>query len=220
MALDKISQTIQEFRQDVLGRGGPQIASMYEVTLAHNLQEPVVCYPLNVIVPGRQFVYYDHDLWGPNRKVPYKRGYTQCHMSFIVYQDWAERTYIETWMNSIIRNDNSTGSSFSATEVRSGAPIIASETQAASAYARSIAGGGAISKDAIFGFNYQDYIDYSNGIGSVLIKCLNSQTKEMNAAIYLKEAFPAAISQMSIAADGSAYPTFNVTFQFNDYHYI
>lgn len=219
MALDRISQTVQQFREDVLGRGGPQISAMYEVTLAHVLQEPIVCYPLNVIMPGRQFVYYDHDLWGPNRKIPYKRGYTQCHMSFIVYQDWAERTYIETWMNSIINNTNSPGANFNANEVVAGAPIVANEIQASTAFQNSLQNG-SFSNDAVFGFNYQDYIDYAGGIGSILIKCLNSQTKEMNAGFYLKEAFPAAISQMSMASDGTGYPTFNVTFQFNDYHYL
>lgn len=220
MALDKVSRTIQEFRQDVLQRGGPQISSMYVVTLAHIIQEPIVCYPLSVIVPGRQFNYYDHDLWGPNRKIPYKRGYTQCHMSFIVYQDWAERTYIETWMNTIVNNANLPGVNFNTTDVRSGAPIVATQTQAAQAYNNSLSSGGPLSRDANFGFNYQDYVDYQNGFGTILIQCLNSQTKAVNATILLKEAFPAAISQMSMGSDGTGYPTFNVTFQFNDYHYI
>jgi hypothetical protein len=224
MALDKISQTVQQFRQDVLGRGGPQISSMYEVTLAHIAQEPIVCYPLNVILPGRQFVYYEHDLWGPVRKIPYKRGYTQCHMSFVVYQDWAERTYIESWMNSIILNDNVPGVNFDANSVTARPQTFVAdavrEQEAQDAFNNALATGGPASSDANFGFNYQDYIDYTNGFGTVLINCLNSQTKEPNVTIMLKEAFPAAISQMSMASDGTSYPTFNVTFQFNDYHYL
>lgn len=220
MALDKISQTVQQFRQDVLSRGGPQISSMYEVTLAHIAQEPIVCYPLSVIIPGRQFVYYDHDLWGPNRKVPYKRGYTQCHMSFVVYQDWAERAYIETWMNTIINNSNIPGVNFDANSVTTSAATRNFTGNPAQFFSDALATGGPIQSDANFGFNYQDYIDYVNGYGTVLIKCLNSQTKESNVTFMLKEAFPAAISQMSMGSDGTSYPTFNVTFQFNDYHYL
>lgn len=103
-----ISKTITEFRQDVLKRGGPQIPGMYEVYL----QSPnglLVCYPKDIVLPGRQFQYYEHDMWGPVRKVPYKRGYTQCHMKFYVYQDWAERTFIEKWMDTVIKNNNTSG---------------------------------------------------------------------------------------------------------------
>lgn len=220
MALDKVSQTIQQFREDVLGRGGPQISSMYEVILSHNAQSPIVCYPLSIVVPGRQFVYYEHDLWGPSRKVPYKRGYTQCHMSFIVYQDWAERSYIENWMNSIIVNTESDGLPVSS--ALTSPENIEGKTQIEQlrGLANQLSSGGPLAKDATFSENYQDYIDYVSGTGSILISFLNSQTKNANRVVLLNEAFPAAISQMSMASDGSAYPTFNVTFQFNDYHYL
>lgn len=220
MALDKVSQTIQQFREDVLGRGGPQISSMYEVLLSHFSQSPIVCYPLSIVIPGRQFIYYEHDLWGPSRKVPYKRGYTQCHMSFIVYQDWAERTYIENWMNSIIVNKQAQG--LPTSSALSTAQTIEGETeqQRFDSLASTIANGGVLSEDASFSESYQDYINYASGTGYILINFLNSQTKSPNRSILLKEAFPAAISQMSMASDGSAYPTFNVTFQFNDYLYL
>jgi hypothetical protein len=220
MALDKVSQTIQQFREDVLGRGGPQISSMYEVILSHNAQSPIVCYPLSIVVPGRQFIYYEHDLWGPSRKVPYKRGYTQCHMSFIVYQDWAERSYIENWMNAIIVNKEVDGLPVSSALTFSQNIEGQNATEKLAALANTLSGGGPLSADATFSEEYQDYIDYVSGTGSIIISFLNSSTKTPNRAVLLKEAFPAAISQMSMASDGSAYPTFNVTFQFNDYHYL
>ncbi len=220
MALDKVNRTIQQFREDVLNRGGPQIASMYQVTLAHTLQSPIVCYPVSVVVPGRQFVFFEHDLWGPNRRVPYKRSYTQCHMTFIIYQDWAERTYIENWMNSIIKNSTSSGVSISSGNLSN--PSTVAEANLSTALNNSLSSGGPLSADAQFPGNYEDYVDYFNGLGTVEINFLNSSTKNPespNRRITLKEAFPAQLNQFAMAADGTSYPMFNVTFQFNNYLY-
>lgn len=190
MALtNKISQTITEFRGEVLARRGPQIAGMYEVILSQGVAPPITTYPLNVVLPGRMFTFYDHDIWGPIRKVPYKRGYTQCHMSFIIYQDWEERNYIESWMNSVLVNFGSGSAS----------PTVQNVSE---------------------GFN--DYINYEEvgRKGTINIKCISTQDKsKYNKEIVLQEAYPAAISQTSLASDGSGYATFTTTFQFNNYVY-
>ena len=236
MAIGNISKTVQEFRENALKRGGPQIASFYEVSFS-SPAGTITCYPLNVIVPGRQYVYYEHDLWGPSRKIPYKRGYTQCHMSFVVYQDWAERNYIEKWMNTTIKHQNVSGIGFSANQSNSQNFIDnPTDLQSISNWWNQVTNNtdsigvdiGDVSNlfggkgDAAFSLGkYEDYINYASGAGRVVIKCLNSQDKtKTNLEITLKEAFPAAISQMSIASDGSGYPTFNATFQFNDYVYV
>lgn len=244
MAIGNISKTVQEFRENALKRGGPQIASFYEVVFS-SPAGTITCYPLNIIIPGRQYVYYEHDLWGPSRKIPYKRGYTQCHMSFMIYQDWAERSYIETWMNTIIKHQNVSGVGFSPSESNSqnfvdnptdvGSVTEWSARVAAAAATDSATLGGIIAEavgdvrnlfggkgDAAFNLSdYEDYVNYASGIGRVVIRCINSQDKSKNnLEITLKEAYPAAISQMSIASDGSGYPTFNATFQFNDYVYL
>jgi len=250
MAIGNISKTVQEFRENALKRGGPQIASFYEVVFS-SPAGTITCYPLNIIIPGRQYVYYEHDLWGPSRKIPYKRGYTQCHMSFMIYQDWAERSYIETWMNTIIKHQNVSGVGFSPSESNS-QNFIDNPTELGSIKKwldnfnntntdTTITGGadervgGALAAvlgdvrnlfggkgDAAFNLSdYEDYVNYASGIGRVVIRCINSQDKSKNnLEITLKEAYPAAISQMSIASDGSGYPTFNATFQFKDYVYL
>lgn len=221
--MPNVSSTIQQFRQDVLARGGPQISGMYEVGLNAPGVGYITCYPLSIVIPGRQFVYYEHDLWGPNRKIPYKRGYTQCHMSFVVYQDWAERVYIEKWMNSIIKHTNSSGiksndqkSAFDQTD-----PSNSKDSTAIlDSISENFVNGALYGKENYQTGSYDDYIQYSENTGEVNIYCLNSKSKNnSNAMIFLKEAFPAAISQMSVGSDGSSYPTFNVTFQFNDYYF-
>lgn len=215
----KISNTIKQFRQDVLERGGPQIASMYKVELLHH-DDVMTCYPLSVVIPGRQFVYYEHDLWGTVRKVPYKRGYTQCHMQFIAYQDWAERSFIEKWMNTIVRHKNATGVADNIQNATN--PTIDGDEINAVEVLENMFINGALLGDAQFNLSqYDDFIDYAMGFGQLNIHCLNSQDKsKSNLIISLKEVFPAAISQMSIASDGTSYPTYNVTFQFNDYIYL
>ena len=98
--------------------------------------------------------------------------------------------------------------------------LMPDEISANQSLSNAIDTGGPIGSNAYFG-QYEDFIDYLSGYGTITIEFLNSQNKERtNRAILLKEAFPAAISQMSIAADGTAYPTFNVTFKFNTYLYL
>lgn len=104
MATPRLSTSIQQFRQDVLARGGPQIASRYKVDFYIG-GASLTTYPFSVIIPGRSMVFYEHDIWGPTRKIPVKRTYTQCQISFIVYQDWTERRFIENWMNYLVKND-------------------------------------------------------------------------------------------------------------------
>lgn len=191
MALpSKVSTTIQEFRQDVLTRGGPQISGMYEVLFNAPYSDPIITYPLSVILPGRMFTFYDHDIWGPSRKVPYKRGYTQCHMSFIVYQDWEERTYMEKWMNTVLLHRPSNRAITASPNLPGGATT------------------------------YTDFVNYLNGSGTINIQCLNTNKVKINKNIVLYESYPAAISQTTLASDGSGYPTYTVTFQFNNYEYI
>ena len=179
-----VATTVNEFRQLVVSRKGPQIAGKYEVTLSTGYGDTVTVYPLNVVVPGRTFKFYEHDIWGPNRKVPIKRVYSDCSMTFLIYQDWNERSFLEKWMNSVINNfDNST----------------VATTEAIS--------------------EYNDYLNY-NSVGTIQIKFLKSDSDtDMNTAITLKEAYPSSLSQITIGSDGSSYPTFNVTFEYNNYYY-
>lgn len=175
-----VSNTIQEFRENVLKKGGPQISAFYEVTLTSGDSRSISCYPASIVFPGRMFTFYDHDIWGPVRKIPYKRGYTQCHMTFIVYQDWAERTFLERWMNLIVVTPEYT--------INPPQPNT-------------------------------DWVNYIGAIGQINIKTLKSDKSTHTKEIVLKEAFPAAISQMTFSSDGSGYATFTSTFQFNSYDY-
>lgn len=179
-----VATTINEFRQLVVSRKGPQIAGKYEVTLSTGYGDTVTAYPLNVVVPGRTFKFYEHDIWGPNRKVPIKRVYSDCSMTFLIYQDWNERSFLEKWMNSVVNNfDNTT----------------VATTQAIS--------------------EYNDYLNY-NSVGTIQIKFLKSDSQlDMNTVVTLKEAYPSSLSQITIGSDGSSYPTFNVTFEYNSYYY-
>ena len=224
-----VSNTVTQFRTDVIAKGGPQISSKYQVSLYSSLGE-IRCYPQSVIIPGRLFSFYDQDLWGPTRKIPLKRAYTQCNMTFIVYQDWAERKYLENWMNKII--------------VNSGSPRLnsgAAENSAATSIDATI---GSLLPDAVLGplglgvqfnpqqaktFNasetsaivtgkFNDSIQYDEGYGQVAITPISSHFNMLPTTIfYLREAYPASISPLTMASDGTGYPSFTVGFQFKEY---
>ena len=215
-----VSNTVTQFRDDVIAKGGPQISSKYRVILFNSDLGEIRCYPQSVIIPGRLFSFYDQDLWGPTRKIPLKRAYTQCNMTFIVYQDWAERKYLENWMNKIIVNSGSP-------RLNSGA--AAGETTAQTSTAESIGSlteftpeqitkFNASSTSAIFTGKFNDSIQYDKGYGQVIITPISSNLNILpTTAFHLREAYPASISPLTMASDGTGYPSFTVGFQFKEY---
>ena len=206
-----VSNTVTQFRTDVIAKGGPQISSKYQVSLYSSLGE-IRCYPQSVIIPGRLFSFYDQDLWGPTRKIPLKRAYTQCNMTFIVYQDWAERKYLENWMNKII--------------VNSGSPRLnsgAAENSAATSIDATI---GSLLPDAVLGplglgvqFNPQQAKTFNASETSAIVTGKFNDSIHMlpTTIFYLREAYPASISPLTMASDGTGYPSFTVGFQFKEY---
>ena len=210
--LNGISQTITQFRDDVIKRGGPQLGGFYDVTLYHWAQGPIKCYPAAVVVPGRQFVFYEHDLWGPNRRVPYKRSYGQCFMTFLVYQDFKERLYLENWMDSIIKNKSTSPTSSTAT--------LGQQQEIDTLEGLESARGNVFTDTTFSNFgNTKDYIDYYSGLGFISINFLNSETKLINRSLGLYEAYPAQMQQIGLGSADTGPATFTVTFQFNNYQF-
>ena len=224
-----VSNTVTQFRTDVLAKGGPQISSKYRVTLYHTDLGEIRCYPQSVIIPGRLFSFYDQDLWGPTRKIPLKRAYTQCNMTFIVYQDWAERKYLENWMNRIIVNSGSPELNSGAAEnsaatltdefVGSLVPFgFSGLTPTAIQLTRpQIETFNASSTSAIVTGNFNDSIQYSKGYGYISITPISSNSNYPTTIFRLFEAYPASISPLTMASDGTGYPSFTVGFQFKEY---
>ena len=209
---NNITKTITEFREEISSRG-LQRPSLYEVIFNQTGRgNPIACYPLSVILPGRQFTYYNHDIWGPTRKIPYKRGYTQCNISFIIHDDWSERAYLESWANSVIRNAGGPSNIGEITKLTEGKmePTVEEVTRSIEETSTSA--------NPSTGSSYNDYSNYFGGLGTVKIRCLNSKDRTIvNREITLREAYPAVISPVTLAADGTGYATFNCTFQFRDY---
>lgn len=199
-----ISNTVKEFREGVLAKGGPQIASFYKMLLSVG-DESLVCYPQSVVLPGRSFSFFEHDIWGPVRRVPYKRLYTVCNVTFIIYQDWSERLFLENWMNKVVvTNPNRS-------------IIAADDTQSTPGIVTNPFGGfGGGYPNANFG-SYDEWINYSS-VGTVTIDFLNAQDRNVkNLSIDMYEAFPSTISQVSMGSDATGYPSFTVGFQFRSY---
>lgn len=214
-----VSNTVTQFRTDVIAKGGPQISSKYQVSLYSSLGE-IRCYPQSVIIPGRLFSFYDQDLWGPTRKIPLKRAYTQCNMTFIVYQDWAERKYLENWMNKIIVNSdsprlNSGAAAGETPEQTSTAESIGSLTEFTPGQITKF---NALATSAIVTGKFNDSIQYYEGYGQVFITPISSNFNMLSTTVFhLREAYPASISPLTMASDGTGYPSFTVGFQFKEY---
>lgn len=198
-----ISNTVKEFREAVLQKGGPQIASFYKMLLTVG-DSTLVCYPQSVVLPGRSFSFFEHDIWGPVRRVPYKRLYTVCNVTFIIYQDWSERVFLENWMNKIVVSNPYKS-------------ITPRDTEGSTPPTLSLPNSSGY-PDASFGNGvFDEWIDYSSA-GTVTIDFLNAQDKtKTNLSIEMYEAFPSTISQVSMGSDATGYPSFTVGFQFRSY---
>lgn len=227
-----VSNAVTQFRQDVIKKGGPQIASKYRVRLFRSTgSDPFLeCYPLSVVLPGRIFSLYEHDIWGPVRKIPYKRGYTQCNMTFLIYQDWRERRFMEGWMNNIVKNIDNTPSSSSSlpdygvNDIRGTAglspqQITDAENSQNDEQANALFKLGS-SVNSQTSNVYKDYVNYINGTGRILIETLSAESQSRSnrtCSLVLKEAYPATLSPTTFASDGTGFASFTVGFQFNDY---
>jgi len=102
---DFISSSISEFRNKILNRGGIQLASRYMVEF-YTPYGNFVTYPTELNIPQRALKTFDVgqplSLWGTSRKIPVQQEYDECTMSFVVYEDWQEKTFFDQWMNNII----------------------------------------------------------------------------------------------------------------------
>jgi len=185
------------------------------------------CYPISVVLPGRIFSLYEHDIWGPVRKIPYKRGYTQCNMTFLIYQDWRERKFIERWMNEVVKNIDTTSSSSSSLpnyNNSNSSPVFPSIASGVLAQVSE----SVETQNSLFRLGsstnsqtsniYKDYVNYLSGKGLIEIETLQSNTNSSTTCnIKLYEAYPATLSPTTFAADGTGFASFTVGFQFNDY---
>jgi hypothetical protein len=102
-------------RASIVRRGGPQLANRYIVEFVtpndlNSSGESFVTYPSEVNLPQRALATYTagqpESLWGTKRKVPVMHEYDEVTMSFVIYEDFAERSFFEKWMDYIINKGN------------------------------------------------------------------------------------------------------------------
>lgn len=102
---DFISGSISEFRNNVVSRGGVQFANRYIVDFITPFGS-FTTYPSEVNVPQRALVTYEtgqpRSLWGTKRKIPIQHEFDEITMSFVLYQDFAEKNFFDSWMDKIV----------------------------------------------------------------------------------------------------------------------
>ena len=220
-----IHNTVSDFRDGVVAQGGLQFTSLYRMKILNkgtNIQE---IYPTSLVLPGRSFSFYEHDIWGPVRRIPYKRTYTQFNATFIVFQNWKERHDFESWMDDMIpptfnRNvkiqyNESTPEAFPNIDL-----TLTPEEIFAAARDAVVAGAQARPTNADFDEAYREYIDYAKTT-TIDIDFLNTADRtKVNATMKLSEAYPASISQMAMGSDATGYSTYTIGFQFREYTVI
>ena len=170
-------------------------------------------YPTSLVLPGRSFSFFEHDMWGPTRRVPYKRVYTQFNASFIIFQDWKEKNEFEAWMDLMIPPSNGGVASVDTSGFRPPTEVETVIDYLSSIESPTLGTSG----NSTFNESYGDTINYDN-TGTITIEFLNAKNKtKVNSKMVLLEAFPSTISQVAMGADATGYPTYTVGFQFREY---
>lgn len=103
-------RSISNFRNQIINRGGVQIANRYVVDFVTPFGT-FTTYPSELNIPPRALRTYDagqpSSLWGTVRKVPIQHEYDVITMSFVLYEDWAEKNFIDSWMDKIVNKQKS-----------------------------------------------------------------------------------------------------------------
>lgn len=99
--------TISGYKNYIESRKFVQNPSNYRMTISpgetnSGSSPSMILYPDSVLLPGRNFINTPFAYYGPEFTLPLRREYNELSVNFIVYQDWIERGYIETWMDAVM----------------------------------------------------------------------------------------------------------------------
>jgi hypothetical protein len=97
--------SLDEYRLYIKKRKFVQNPSHYKMDIFGKDGQIFVCYPDSILIPGRNFINTPFSYYGPEFSFPLRREYNELSANFLVYQDWKERTYFESWMDSILPFD-------------------------------------------------------------------------------------------------------------------
>ena len=112
---DFVAGSITQFRNSVVDRGGVQFANRYVVDFI-TPYGTFSTYPSEINIPQRALATYStgqpESLWGTKRKIPIQHEFDEITMAFVLYQDFTEKNFFDSWMDNIINrgsyNDNLT----------------------------------------------------------------------------------------------------------------
>lgn len=57
-------------------------------------------------LPGKTFMTHDQKIYGPTQKFPYQHQYNDINLTFIVSDDMGEKTFFDSWMDSVASTDS------------------------------------------------------------------------------------------------------------------
>lgn len=116
---DFISGSITEFRNSIVNRGGVQFANRYIVDFVTPFGS-FTTYPSEINIPQRALTTYNtglpESLWGTKRKIPLQNEFDEITMSFVLFEDFSEKNFFDSWMDKIINRKSYNQSSFGITE--------------------------------------------------------------------------------------------------------
>jgi len=233
-----IPGSITQARANILGQGIQQ-TNRYAM-----LYPPIsgdLLYPYNITLPGLGYDFIDHSIWSIQRKIPFRKTFTDVEVTFIVGNS-NYKNMISWWSGLItsVRGGNNTSSSqqgqgqdlteFAAQNGVSPSAVEQVGPPTSAAGDPFVAAGGVITEfltsvtdpvtNNVEGFvkgsggatNYMDEIYYD----TLTIQLLNEQydTPVARSTIMFEEAYVSQIAQVNLTSVETGYSPFKVFFKF------
>lgn len=107
MFFTTLPTTIDQFRANIVVKGGFQAQSRYYIQITPPLAlggQSIVAYPEAIQFPEKNITVITDELFTMPRRIPVSSDMGDILLSFIIYQDWKERKFFETWMDRILNH--------------------------------------------------------------------------------------------------------------------
>lgn len=186
--------TISGYKNYIESRKFVQNPSNYRLTIypgetSSGSSPTMILYPDSILLPGRNFINTPFAYYGPEFTMPLRREYNELSVNFIVYQDWIERGFIETWMDAVMPYKGSS-----------------SAVQSSDIFPKDLK---KRLRTIDLEFYSRDEVGASQGDGTIGANVL--------CAFSFYDAYPLLITPTSFSADNSGYTIFTVNFTYRYY---
>lgn len=225
--------TINQARANILGQGIQQ-TNRYQMYYPKMVNEPL--YPYNITLPGLGYDFIDHSIWSIQRKIPFRKTFTDLEVTFIVGNSNYSNA-ISWWSSAVsgVRGGSSTGGQNGGTSLSQVAAANGVSPSAVEGPPETVLGGllGTLGEaideitaladpitNNVEGFangsgGASNYIDKFYHDGTLIIQLMDEKAHDKpKTTLVFTEAYISQIAQVNLTSVETGYSPFKIFFKF------